>query len=31
MDDTPIRLMLWMIPGAADAGEIQLAVHALDG
>jgi tRNA A-37 threonylcarbamoyl transferase component Bud32 len=31
MDDTPIKLMLWMIPGIADAGEIQLAVHALEG
>ncbi|HUS65722.1 MAG TPA: serine/threonine-protein kinase [Kofleriaceae bacterium] len=31
MDDTPIRLMLWMIPGTAEAGEIQLAVHALEG
>jgi tRNA A-37 threonylcarbamoyl transferase component Bud32 len=30
MENTPIRLMLWMIPGTAESGEVQLAVHALE-
>jgi hypothetical protein len=30
VDDRPIRLMLWLVPGNADAGEIQLTVQVID-
>jgi hypothetical protein len=30
-DDRSIRLMLWLVPTAGEAGEIQMAVHALEG